>query len=391
MSTEPPTDSPLAGASPGAGTMPWVTRALDLILTTDFKQRRCIRMLLLTALVYAVCIGLMGYGAHVGIFDPVQIGVLAVFCVAFTLLFYVIVRSGRNLRWPDPTLAMPQTLVAQTLIAGAYAVGGEIHPATIILMALVMVFGMFNMRIRSARMVSAYTIVLLGAVIAWRTQVDPEVYVPAHEWMVFVLVATVLPAIAQLSAQLMNMRARLKQQKVALEQALAHINDMAIQDELTGLANRRHMMAQLAEHAQRRTRGGPAFFVAMVDLDHFKQINDKYGHATGDEALRVFAREATSALRATDVIGRWGGEEFLVLLPESAPGEPAGEPTVAVERLRVRLSQLEACPVVPELRIAFSAGFSRHRDGEAVDHTIERADRALYAAKLAGRNRSVVD
>jgi diguanylate cyclase len=362
------------------------SRLSDLVLSAEFKQRRCIKMLLLTALIYAVCIGLMAYGARQGIFDPAQIGVLGLFCVLFTVAFYVIVRAGWNLRFSEPTLATPQTVVAQTLIAGAYAVGGEIHGGTIILHALVMVFGMFNMKVRSARLVSFYTIVLVGVVMVWRTHTDPQVYVPNREWIYFVLVATVLPAISQLSAQLTNMRVRLKTQKEALERALTHIQKMATHDELTGLANRRHMLAQLSEHAQRFARGGTPFYIAMVDLDHFKHVNDNHGHAIGDEALRVFAHQARAVLRNTDVVGRWGGEEFLLLLPETPPGEP----TIGIERLRAHLSALQVCVTVPELRIAFSAGFARYRDNEAIDQTIERADRALYTAKSAGRNRTIV-
>jgi diguanylate cyclase (GGDEF)-like protein len=204
--------------------------------------------------------------------------------------------------------------------------------------------------------------------------------------MYFVLVATVMSIISQLSVQLMNMRVRLKTQKLALENALAHIQEMATRDELTGLVNRRCMMGLLNEHALRRMRGGPDFYIAMVDLDHFKSVNDSHGHAVGDEALRAFACQALAVLRTTDIIGRWGGEEFLLLLPETPPGEP----TVGVARLRAHLACTQVCRVVPGLRVAFSAGFARYHEGEPVDQTIERADRALYAAKSAGRNRSVV-
>jgi diguanylate cyclase (GGDEF)-like protein len=146
------------------------------------------------------------------------------------------------------------------------------------------------------------------------------------------------------------------------------------------------MMDLVREHALRRARGAAPFYVAMIDLDHFKHVNDTSGHAVGDETLRAFAAEAQAVLRNTDVIGRWGGEEFLVVLPETAPGEP----TVAVDRLRARLAALPVCSSAPELRVRFSAGFTRYRPGEPVDQAIERADRALYTAKTTGRNRTVV-
>jgi diguanylate cyclase (GGDEF)-like protein len=145
-------------------------------------------------------------------------------------------------------------------------------------------------------------------------------------------------------------------------------------------------MSMAQDHAQRRARGGTPFYVAIVDLDHFKNVNDTWGHAVGDETLRAFATQAQAVLRTTDVIGRWGGEEFLLLLPESPPGEP----TVGIERLRVRLADLAVSAAAPELRIRFSAGFTRYHDGEAIGQAIERADRALYEAKAAGRDRTIV-
>ena len=160
---------------------------------------------------------------------------------------------------------------------------------------------------------------------------------------------------------------------------------MATHDELTGLANRRHMLDLLNQHALRHARGGPAFYVAMVDLDHFKRINDTHGHAVGDEALCTFARQAQAQLRNIDVIGRWGGEEFLLLMPETPPGDP----NVGLERLRSNLAISPASAHIPELRVKFSAGLSRYRDGEAIGDTIERADRAVYAAKAGGRDQTV--
>ncbi|MET0982724.1 MAG: GGDEF domain-containing protein [Telluria sp.] len=124
----------------------------------------------------------------------------------------------------------------------------------------------------------------------------------------------------------------------------------------------------------------------MHHRDHFKNINDTYGHAAGDAVLRSFAAQAQVLLRSTDIIGRWGGEEFLVLLQETPPGEP----TLGVGRLRESLGVTAASPALPDVRVRFSAGFARYEEGEPIDQAIERADRALYAAKSAGRNRSVV-
>jgi diguanylate cyclase (GGDEF)-like protein len=363
-----------------------LARLGEIVLSADHKQRHCLTMLLFASLITTIGIGLMVWGAMLAMFSPHAVMLLAMLSIGTMATFYVLIRSGWNQRRADPTLAVPQTMAAQTLIAGAYAVLGPVHSTALILLALVMVFGMFSLRVGAARAVCVYTATVMAAVMVWRSHTAPEHYPPTLEWCNFVLMATVLISISQLSGQMMNMRLRLKQQTVALESALTQIRELATRDELTGLPNRRQMMSLLQEHTLRRTRGGHAFYVGIVDLDYFKQINDSYGHAIGDETLRTFAHHASTVLRATDVIGRWGGEEFLLILPAHAPGDPE----IAIDRLRAALHRAPACAAAPALHVAFSAGLTRYRDGESPCQAIERADHALYQAKSAGRNCTVL-
>ena len=364
----------------------WTTRLINALLGTDRLQRRTLALLGLATLVTATVVVLLVYAANIGVADARQVGVLTALYFAFILGFYAVIRSRLNQRFADPTLAMPQTIMAQTLIAASYAITGPVHGATVIMLALVMVFGMFSLRPQAVRHACLYTVTLMGLVMYWRAGNDPIDYPARQEIFNFALTAIVMLAISQLSGQLTDMRTRLKTQKLALEQALSHIKEMAARDELTGLPNRRRMMTLLQEHATRHARGGPRFFVCIIDLDHFKNINDTYGHAAGDAVLRAFATQSQVVLRSTDMIGRWGGEEFLLLLPETPPGDPA----LGVARLRDSLETLPASPALPDVRVRFSAGFARYEEGEPIDQAIERADRALYAAKSAGRNRSVV-
>ena len=381
---------PTQQAAPAALDSPshtgWTTRLANALFGTDSRQRSTLQLLGLAALVTATVVVLLVYAATIGVADVGQVGAVTGSFFLFILGFYAVIRSGLNKRFADPTLAMPQTVMAQTLIAGAYAITGPVHGATVIMLSLVMVFGMFSLRPASVRLACVYTVILMGAVMYWCASNAPRHYPARQEVFNFALTAIVMLAISQLSGQLSDMRTRLKTQKIALEQALSHIKEMAARDELTGLPNRRRMMTLLQEHATRHARGGPRFFVCIIDLDHFKSINDTYGHAAGDAVLRAFATQAQVVLRTTDMIGRWGGEEFLLLLPESPPGDP----TLAVARLRDSLAELPASPALHDLRVRFSAGFARYEEGEPIDQAIERADRALYAAKSAGRNRSVV-
>jgi diguanylate cyclase (GGDEF)-like protein len=364
---------------------PWL-RLADLVLSSDRRQRRCLVVLLLASLVTAVGIALMIIGVALAMFRPGHVAVLAGLSAATMLTFYVIIRSGLNQRCEDPTLAYPQIIAAQTLVAGAYAVLGPVHSTTLIMLALVMIFGMFSMRGEAVRAACVYTVVAMAAMMIWCSRTDPQHYPASTEFFNFVVVATVMVAIAQLSDQLMDMRLRLKTQRTALQDALAQIRELATHDELTGLPNRRQMLDLLNEHAQRRARGGQRFYVGLIDLDHFKDINDTHGHGVGDEALRGFAEQAVGMLRTTDAIGRWGGEEFLLILPENGPGDPA----IGVERLRAVLANFAVCADVPGLRVAFSAGLTRFRDGEPIGQAIERADHALYTAKSSGRGCTVL-
>lgn len=364
----------------------WNTRFAHVLLGEDSRQRLTLTLLGLASLVTTTVVLLLLYAARIGVADADKVSLLAGLFFVFILGFYALIRSGENRRFADPTLAMPQTIIAQSLIAASYAMTGPVHGATVIMLALVMVFGMFSLRPASVRLACIYTVSLMGMVMYWCARHDPLHYPARQEVFNFALTAIVMLAISQLAGQLSAMRTRLKTQKIALEQALSHIEEMAAHDELTGLPNRRRMMTLLQEHATRHARGGPRFYVCIIDLDHFKHINDSHGHAAGDAVLRAFARQAQVVLRNTDMIGRWGGEEFLLLLPET----PLGDPALGVARLRDSLAELPASPSLVDLRIRFSAGFARYEQGEPVDQAIERADRALYAAKSAGRNRSVV-
>ncbi|MCC5811780.1 MAG: diguanylate cyclase [Ectothiorhodospiraceae bacterium] len=159
---------------------------------------------------------------------------------------------------------------------------------------------------------------------------------------------------------------------------------MSQTDPLTGIVNRRVLMGQLKEEYGRARRYGHPLSVLMLDLDHFKQINDRHGHATGDMLLREFVRIVTPEIRASDCFARMGGEEFAILLPESSLG--------SARRLAERLCQVVATRTFDSPQGAFgvtvSIGVATLRDDdESPEHLINRADRCLYAAKSDGRNR----
>lgn len=156
-------------------------------------------------------------------------------------------------------------------------------------------------------------------------------------------------------------------------------------DHLTGLPNRTLLDALLTREVYRMERSTQPFSVAMMDIDHFKAINDKFGHPRGDRVLIEMARAFYGSTRRSDVIGRWGGEEFLLILP----GTDLPHAFAACERIRQRIERRRFAGSIGTVTI--SAGIAQAIAGETADALIWRADAALYRAKNAGRNRCIAD
>ncbi|MCC6891086.1 MAG: GGDEF domain-containing protein [Hyphomicrobiales bacterium] len=161
--------------------------------------------------------------------------------------------------------------------------------------------------------------------------------------------------------------------------------DAAFTDELTGVLNRRGFVSAARQMIERFAKKREPVSVLVFDLDHFKSINDRYGHAMGDQALRLFASVSSGNLRATDILGRFGGEEFVAILPGTAV-----EAAIAAERVRACFEATGAFVGDRPLRATVSIGVASGEFGADVMALIEVADKALYAAKTNGRNRVAV-
>lgn len=168
----------------------------------------------------------------------------------------------------------------------------------------------------------------------------------------------------------------------------AELFRQASTDALTSLANRRHFMNLAEQEVRRAHRFGRPLTIMMLDLDHFKKINDTYGHGIGDSVLRETSRRAGESLRQSDVMGRLGGEEFAVLLPET---DMRAARDVA-ERLRQHLAEQPIMADHTGISCTVSIGLAAlAKDDSSIDHVLERADHALYRAKKQGRNRVEIE
>jgi diguanylate cyclase (GGDEF)-like protein len=180
-----------------------------------------------------------------------------------------------------------------------------------------------------------------------------------------------------------TLRKTLYRRSVELKAAYRRIEELAEVDELTGAFNRRCIMRMLEEEISRAHRLNAPCAIALIDLDWFKRINDAYGHPTGDEVLRTFAITMFANVRAIDRFGRYGGEEFLLVLPDTTQQSAVG----MLDRLRAIVAELEWSAFSPGMSVTMSAGVTVLRANENSDNVLARADSALYAAKAQGRNR----
>jgi diguanylate cyclase (GGDEF)-like protein len=171
-----------------------------------------------------------------------------------------------------------------------------------------------------------------------------------------------------------------------INQAQSALREMASTDPLTRLRNRRAMSeAMRHEHERQRRSDAPLSFI-LCDLDRFKAINDTFGHDAGDAVLKAASRALADGLRQIDAIARWGGEEFLIMLPDTA----AAEAMQVAERLRQRVeSQRVALPGAHALHVSVTLGVATVKPQESIEQAIARADAALYRGKHEGRNRVV--
>lgn len=372
--------------SDGEETTGFLQTLMNLVFSSDAKQRLRIQRYMVAAVNFVICTAVLAYAVSVGAVNATAGWALSVYTVGNCLLFYGLLRSGFNLRFADPSLTLPQIIVAITCVVGGYAILEDSRGASLMLLVLVLVFGLFNLTASQARLAAFFALIAQGLTMLAMNTLEPGRYPVRQELIHFLFACTTLPTISLLAGQLSDLRARLRARKDELAVAVERIQTLATRDELTGLFNRRHMVEALALQKKFSDRGGRVFCLAILDIDHFKRVNDTHGHGAGDEVLRNFAQCVQHELRDSDVIARWGGEEFLLMLTECR----VGQADAMMERVREVVNSTLMCPDRPDLHIRFSAGLAEQRFDEEVADTIERADQALYRAKRAGRNRTVL-
>lgn len=293
------------------------------------------------------------------------------------VLFYALFRFRLNQKAADPSLTIPQVLCSILVLTVAmYYTQSSARPMFLPIVLMAFVFGVFRLSTLLlfivAMMASGFYAVMIGMLLKFRPQ-DLDLRLELLRLIIF---AIVILWFAVMGGYVSRLRKRLHESKLALE-------DLAIHDALTGSFNRHHMSNLLAQEKSRSDRSGGAFCIALLDLDLFKLVNDKYGHQVGDEVLKACATCGMQSVRPIDCFSRYGGEEFEVLLTQT---DLQGAQIVA-ERIRIAVSSLRFPNIDPNLRVTVSIGLSQYRLKERIEDTERRADTALYRAKAAGRDR----
>jgi diguanylate cyclase (GGDEF)-like protein len=254
------------------------------------------------------------------------------------------------------------------------------------LSVLFLIFGMGALRITSRQALVAWTITVAGlAPIFLLTSAPIGLPVGSGTERLAAMLCFVLTIgqCAFVGLYGSSLRKMLYDRSSELKAAYKRIEELAELDELTGSFNRRCIMRMLEDEITRAHRINTPCSVALIDLDWFKRINDGFGHPTGDEVLRTFAITMFANIRSIDKFGRYGGEEFLLVLPDT-PGDAAAR---LLDRLRAIIADLDWSAFSPSMQVTISAGVATLRPDENPDIFLARADSALYAAKARGRNR----
>ena len=306
------------------------------------------------------------------------IGLLTVACNV------VLSETGVTERFKDHYFVGQQSVVGMTISLAFVYVAPQV--GVLFLCTLFIIFNFASLRSTPRQTAVVWTVMTLGLAglfLMTDKPISMPYGTPLERFATMSVFALTIGRCMFLGIFSSSMRQSLYNSGLKLKEAYRRIEELAELDELTGSYNRRCIMRMLDEEITRARRTGTPCSIALIDLDWFKRINDSYGHPTGDEVLRTFSITTFANIRTIDRFGRYGGEEFLLVLPDTA-AEGAAQ---ILERLRLIISDLDWSAFSPGMKVTISAGVTMLKPDETPDTFLARADRALYAAKAEGRNR----
>ena len=350
----------------------------------QLTQRR--KMLVLQAASYAagdIIVWVYAYAGTISIIVPSMFFLCG---VGLTGLFYVLSEMKVGDKFDDHFLTSYQAAANIVMQLAFLLAAPEIGFLFLTVVFVIFGFAALRMTSREATILWVLTgfgvttiFVLLKAPIALPMRTAPEWFAGAFSFVLTIGQCAYIGFFGN------SMRRTLHRRTIELKVANQRIEELAQLDELTGLLNRRHILKCLNEEMTRAQRTNIPCSIAIIDLDFFKRINDQFGHPAGDEALRTFAISIFANIRTIDKLGRYGGEEFLLIMPDTAKDQAVR----TLDRLRSILSEVDWTPISGSFNLTMSAGICSVRQADSTEDILARADIALYRAKDAGRNRVI--
>ena len=310
----------------------------------------------------------------------VLILILALFWSGHLSLLYWFY-SGKSTRFNDPSLTLPHMIWAILFVSIMLYHAVELRSALVLAYLSILPFGAFRLRWQGFLGVTLFTLACYIIALFALQQSRPGRWIVEIEVLIGVAFIIAMMGYSVLGREFSHLREKLADKNQQLQLALNKIEELAVTDELTGLYNRRYLMRMLEQQRAMSNREGSPFVIAFIDLDNFKQVNDQHGHLIGDQVLKQFSILLQESVREVDLVARFGGEEFVLLLN----GVELATARLVVERIRSLVERMRFSE--HQLQTTTSIGITQYRDTESIEQLIQRADHLLYVAKDNGRNR----
>lgn len=310
---------------------------------------------------------------------------LAVMVLVINITILLLIHTNLNLKFRDPSMTAVHIAVSSipTLYVMYFLEHGHARSIFMMILVVAVIYGIMELTTRRFLMACLWIFSLYCIMVFALWQKKPEVLDLSLELIQMAAFILVLISMSVIGGYISNLRQTLRSRNQELRNALEKIEQLVNLDPLTGVSNRRRLFDALSQETNRFSRGHIPFSVCLLDIDHFKKVNDNHGHLAGDEVLRRTACSISENMRSFDSFGRYGGEEFLFILPQTRLYGAA----IKAEKIRRQVESLKFPDISKNLTITVSIGVAQYRRNEDIDATLLRADRAMYAAKEKGRNR----
>ncbi|MGA9110928.1 MAG: GGDEF domain-containing protein [Smithella sp.] len=300
------------------------------------------------------------------------------------LLIYAIIRSGLNKKFKDPSLTLLQMILATYWVMVIVYYADSMRGLVLLGSMVVFVFGLFKLNVRQFLFLSAYAVVNYAVVIFMLYKTHPQSVNKSVDVLNIMILALVLPWFSMVGGYITKLRMKVAKSLSDVRESEKKYLELSIIDDLSQLYNSRHFYSQLEKEIERSNRYEQPLTLLMLDLDTFKDFNDKYGHIKGDNVLSRLGQVIKRCVRDPDSAYRYGGEEFMIMLPMTT----AANGIVTAKRIQEEFRTESFTPVPGEdVFVTMSIGLAQYKSKEDMRAFVDRVDKLMYQAKQQGKDR----